>query len=74
MAYSKIELEAFIERALEEDLGEGDHTSLSTIPQGTESRAQLIVKENGVLAGVDLALEIYKKVDSSLKIELFKKG
>ncbi len=73
MIHSRLELEAFVERALIEDVGEGDHTSLSTIPLGIESKAQLLVKENGILAGVDVALEIFKKVDPQLKVELFKK-
>lgn len=73
MNYSKDELYQFIDRAILEDVGEGDHTSLSTIPAGTQSRARLLVKEDGVLAGQAIALEIFNRIDSSLKVETFKR-
>jgi len=58
----------FIETALEEDMGDGDHTSLACIPSSAKGKAQLLVKENGILAGVELAIEIFKKVDNKLRI------
>jgi len=61
----------FIERALAEDVGDGDHTSLATIPQGTMGKARLLVKDTGVLAGVELALEIFKIVSPELKVEVY---
>ncbi|UKT62434.1 carboxylating nicotinate-nucleotide diphosphorylase [Pedobacter mucosus] len=61
----------FIKNALAEDLGDGDHTSLSTIAKGTQGKAKLIIKENGILAGIELALEIFKVVDSNLNVEVF---
>lgn len=60
----------FIDLALKEDIGDGDHTSLSTIPSGQQGEAQLIIKDEGVLAGVAVALEIFKVVDPQLKIEV----
>ncbi len=60
----------FIKNALTEDVGDGDHTSLSTIPPGTQGKAKLIIKENGVLAGIELALEIFKEVDAELKVDV----
>ncbi len=57
----------FIANALAEDIGDGDHTSLATIPAGTIGKAKLLVKDTGILAGVELAIEIFKQVDSSLK-------
>ena len=60
----------FIKNALAEDVGDGDHTSLSTIPAATQGKAKLIIKENGVLAGVELALEIFKVVDPALHVEI----
>ncbi len=72
MNYSKEELYQFIDRAILEDVGEGDHTSLSTIPAGTQSKAQLLVKESGVLAGLAVALEIFNRIDNTLKIDTFK--
>lgn len=73
MNYSIEELHQFIDRAINEDVGEGDHTSLSTIPAGTQSKAQLLVKESGVLAGHSIAIEIFKRIDADLKVESFKK-
>jgi nicotinate-nucleotide pyrophosphorylase (carboxylating) len=61
----------FIANALAEDVGDGDHTSLATIPDGTVGKAKLLVKDSGILAGVELALEIFNQVDSSLKVAVF---
>lgn len=55
-----------IERALAEDIGEGDHTSLACIPKDANGKAQLVIKEAGILAGVELAEDIFKKVDEEL--------
>lgn len=57
-------LNEFIERALQEDVGAGDHTSLACIPADSRSRARLLVKDDGVLAGVDVARRIFEKVDA----------
>lgn len=64
-------IDLFIKNALAEDLGDGDHTSLSTIPADAVGKAKLIVKEDGILAGVDLALYIFNYIDSNLKTEVF---
>ena len=61
----------FIKNALAEDVGDGDHTSLSTIPEGTQGKAKLIIKEDGILAGMELAQEIFKIVDADLKVTTF---
>lgn len=61
----------FITNALAEDVGDGDHTSLATIPDGTTGKAKLLVKDYGILAGVDLAVEIFNQVDRSLKVNIF---
>jgi len=60
----------FIDLALKEDVGDGDHTSLSTIPAGQRGEAQLIIKDEGVRAGVAVALEIFRVVDPQLKVEV----
>jgi len=60
----------FIKNALAEDVGDGDHTSLSTIPAGTKGKAKLIIKEDGILAGIELALAIFEEVDSNLKVDV----
>jgi nicotinate-nucleotide pyrophosphorylase (carboxylating) len=63
--------EELIRLALEEDLGDGDHTSLSTIPPEARNGARLLVKDTGVLAGVELAQAIIQRFDSSLDLRLF---
>lgn len=63
-------LEAFIAAALKEDVGDGDHSTMASIPDKAMSRARLLVKDSGVLAGVDLALKIFHHVDPSLKTEV----
>lgn len=63
-------LDDFISAALAEDIGDGDHSTLASIPAETQRRARLLVKENGVLAGVELALAIFHKVDPSLKTDV----
>lgn len=64
-------IDLFIKNAIAEDLGDGDHTSNSTIPAGTKGKAKLLVKEDGILAGVTLALEIFNQIDSTLQTEVF---
>ncbi|MBT3301111.1 MAG: carboxylating nicotinate-nucleotide diphosphorylase [Bacteroidetes bacterium] len=62
-------LEEIIDLSLREDIGEGDHTSLSTIPDNAERKAVLLVKDNGIIAGIDLAKIIFNKVDPLLKMD-----
>lgn len=73
MNFTNSQLLEFIDLAILEDVGDGDHTSLSTIPTGTQNKAQLLVKENGVLAGVTVADIIFKRVDPALKVNLLLK-
>jgi len=54
-----------------EDIGDGDHTTLSCIPATAIGKSQLIIKENGVLAGVNVAREIFKAFDPELKMTVF---
>jgi nicotinate-nucleotide pyrophosphorylase (carboxylating) len=63
-------LHEFIQLALAEDVGDGDHTSLSTIPADAEKRAQLLVKEAGILAGVDVARAIFAEVDPTFQVNV----
>jgi len=60
----------FIDLALAEDVGDGDHTSLATIPAKAKGKAKLLVKEAGILAGVELAQQVFLKVDPDLKLEV----
>lgn len=64
-------IQAFIQAALQEDIGDGDHTSLSTVPADARGTAQLLVKDRGVLAGVELAQAIFREVDPALQVNVF---
>lgn len=61
----------FISEALAEDIGDGDHTSLSTIASTKKGKMQLLVKEGGIIAGVDAAIEILKIIDKKIKVTAF---
>ncbi|TNE81685.1 MAG: carboxylating nicotinate-nucleotide diphosphorylase [Bacteroidetes bacterium] len=67
--FSSPELLSFIDAALREDIGSGDHSSLASIPAGTQGKARMIVKDEGVLAGVELAKAVFQHADSNLKVE-----
>ena len=69
----KLLIDQFIVNSLDEDTGDGDHTSLATIPAGTQGKAKLVVKDEGILAGVELAAEIFHIVDAKLKLNIFLK-
>ncbi len=62
------QLRHFIAAALAEDVGDGDHTSRSTIPDGKVGEAQLIIKEQGVIAGLEEAVAVFHEVDEALAI------
>jgi len=64
-------LNAFIDNALKEDIGDGDHTSLACIPSTNEGKAQLIIKEKGVLVGVELAQQVFHRFDPLMKTTVF---
>jgi nicotinate-nucleotide pyrophosphorylase (carboxylating) len=61
-------LEQFITSALAEDIGDGDHSTLASIPPHAKSKARLLIKEEGILAGVELAQHIFKRFDPSLMV------
>ena len=64
-------LKQFIKQALAEDIGDGDHSSLASIPENAQNKAKLLVKGTGILAGVELAQEIVREVDATLTLEVF---
>lgn len=66
----KDELSRIIQNALREDVGDGDHSSLACIPASATGKAKLLVKDTGILAGVDFALAVFNYVDASLKIDV----
>ncbi|MFW5753743.1 MAG: carboxylating nicotinate-nucleotide diphosphorylase [Marinilabiliaceae bacterium] len=65
---NKEQLYTFIESALKEDIGDGDHSSLACIPPEATGEARLMVKESGILAGVDVAVEIFRYLDPQINI------
>ena len=65
------ELQRIISNALREDVGPGDYSSLACIPNPARGKAKLLVKENGIIAGVAFAKMIFEYVDSDLQIETF---
>jgi nicotinate-nucleotide pyrophosphorylase (carboxylating) len=66
-----VTIDEIITKALREDVGEGDHTSLSTIPANAVGKARLLVKEDGVLAGVDIARKVFYQTDDRIVMEQF---
>jgi len=61
----------FVQNALQEDVGDGDHSALATIPANKKGKCHLLVKENGILAGVEAAKEIFKIIDPNFKVIVF---
>lgn len=66
-------IDEIVKLALIEDLGDGDHTSLATIPNDANGKAVLIAKQNGILAGVKVAEKVFKAIDPDTKLAIFKK-
>lgn len=64
-------LDHFIDEALKEDIGAGDVSSISSVPEELESIAVLKIKDRGILAGVELAARIFQRFDPQLKLEIF---
>lgn len=63
-------LHRFIESSLAEDIGDGDHSSLAAIPAGTEGKARMLIKDTGIIAGLELSRVIFGLSDSRLCVEL----
>lgn len=59
----------FVKQALQEDVGDGDHTVLSTIPKNHVGKMRLLVKQDGILAGVEAAKEIFREIDPAFKFK-----
>jgi nicotinate-nucleotide pyrophosphorylase (carboxylating) len=66
-----VELRKFIANAFLEDVGDGDHSSLCCIPPGETGKARLLIKQDGVLSGVQVAREVFYFLDPKIKIEIF---
>ncbi len=61
----------FVQNALQEDVGDGDHSALATIPATKKGKCHLLVKENGIIAGIEAAKEVFKLVDPKFKFTQF---
>jgi len=64
-------IDKLIDLAFAEDIGDGDHTTLSCIPATAMGKSKLLIKEAGVLAGVEMAKEIFHRFDPTMKVEVF---
>lgn len=64
-------LKEFIQRSVGEDLGDGDHTSLACVPWDATGKAELLIKAEGILAGINVAKEVFAAIDSDLKCQYF---
>jgi len=65
----KKELDLIIKNAIREDVGDGDHSSLACIPASANGKAMLLVKDKGIIAGVEFAKKVFQYVDSNLVVE-----
>lgn len=69
--YTEKELvDKLIDLSFAEDIGDGDHTTLCCIPEETRGKSRMIIKEEGILAGVKIAEEVFNRFDSTLKVEI----
>ena len=67
------EIQNIIELAIKEDLGNGDHTSLASVPSNNIGNARLFAKEDGIIAGVELGTYIFRKLDPNCEVVILKK-
>jgi nicotinate-nucleotide pyrophosphorylase (carboxylating) len=65
-------LHEFIKSALAEDIGEGDHSSLGAVPASKISKARLLIKDDGIIAGLEMAERIFREINPSLRVTFFK--
>ena len=63
--------DALIDLAFAEDIGDGDHTTLCCIPEDAMGKSHLLIKEDGILAGVDIAREVFHRFDPTMQMEVF---
>jgi len=65
---NNILIDEFIDHAIREDIGDGDHSSKSCIPSDAEGRMKLLIKEEGILAGLEIAKRVFNKLDTSIQV------
>jgi len=63
------EIEGIIANAIREDVGDGDHSSLACIPASAQGKAKLLVKDEGIIAGIEFAKQVFAYVDKDMKVE-----
>ena len=69
--YTVEELEdKLIDLAFAEDIGDGDHTTLCCIPEDAMGKSHLLIKEDGILAGVEVAKKVFDRFDNTMKVEV----
>lgn len=64
-------IDRLIDLAFAEDIGDGDHTTLSSIPATAMGKSKLLIKEAGILAGIEIAKEVFRRFDPTMKVEVF---
>ncbi len=64
-------VDRLIDLSFAEDIGDGDHTTLCCIPEDAMGRSRLLIKEDGILAGVEVAKEVFRRFDPDLQVEVF---
>ena len=64
-------IDRLIDLAFAEDIGDGDHTTLSCIPATAMGKSKLLIKEPGILAGIEIAKEVFRRFDPTMKVEVF---
>lgn len=64
-------IDNLVELAFAEDIGDGDHTTLCSIPATEQGKSKLLVKEEGILAGIEIAKSVFNKLDPELKVEVY---
>ena len=70
--YSVNELEdKLIDLAFAEDIGDGDHTTLCCIPEAAMGKSHLLIKEDGILAGVEVAKRVFARFESTMQVDVF---
>ena len=64
-------IDRLIDLSFAEDIGDGDHTTLSCIPADAMGKSKLLIKEEGILAGIEVAKEVFNRFDPTMKVEVF---
>ena len=64
-------IDRLIDLSFAEDIGDGDHTTLSCIPADAMGKSKLLIKEEGILAGIEVAKEVFRRFDPTMKVEVF---